>query len=489
MYNWIQTNFQVSEGLAQGLQLVISLAVVLALFGLFIFIIKRLMGSRAPQSRGRQPRIALMDSAAIDSRRRLLLVRRDNIEHLILVGGPSDVVVEQNIIRNAPLAAGQPRSGAYQTPQQAGSIKAPMAPGPDIPITPEDSAAAPPPAPSAPDEAPVQSAPPAQPSSPAVRPSTPPSAPQASPPPAQKSPAFGGSSRTSMGAMSATGISTSSAKEKPLPASSFSQPRREKAPPAEPRAHAPGPAESTTPATPETAKSDIPAPAPKANKESDQTTKKASPLRALTRPFSPKDRPSYGSGKISPPASGPAARVKTALVNPSDTDTQPGRVEPKLGGAGLSGSVSFTDKISAESKTPAKAEEPSASTPPALSEENSANKDKADLTDAVAEGIEKELFSEPKPAADASAPNSGEASEEKPADPVAAAPAADQIDSQEKAEPEAPAENTAKSGDDQKPVGNTASSDPDSEKGIGDRNPIEAEMAKILDELGGQPKQ
>lgn len=80
----------------------------LLLFGLFIFILKRLMGASAPQSRNRQPRIAIMDSASVDARRRLLLIRRDNIEHLILVGGPSDVVVEQNIVRNTPLAQARP---------------------------------------------------------------------------------------------------------------------------------------------------------------------------------------------------------------------------------------------------------------------------------------------------------------------------------------------------------------------------------------------
>ncbi len=143
MYNWIQTTFQVGEGLAQGLALVISLTVVLVLFGLFIFIIKRLMGANAPQSRSRQPRIALMDSTAIDGRRRLMLVRRDNVEHLILVGGPTDVVVEQNIVRNTPLTAGQGRSNAYPAQQQTGSVKAPLAPGPDIALTPEDTAPAP----------------------------------------------------------------------------------------------------------------------------------------------------------------------------------------------------------------------------------------------------------------------------------------------------------------------------------------------------------
>ena len=53
-------------------------------------------------TRGRQPRTAVVDDASVHSRRRLILVRRDNIEHLVLIGGPTDVVVEADIVRAAP---------------------------------------------------------------------------------------------------------------------------------------------------------------------------------------------------------------------------------------------------------------------------------------------------------------------------------------------------------------------------------------------------
>ena len=49
--------------------------------------------------RGRQPRLAVIDHASVDARRRLILIRRDNVEHLLLIGGPTDVVVEPNIVR------------------------------------------------------------------------------------------------------------------------------------------------------------------------------------------------------------------------------------------------------------------------------------------------------------------------------------------------------------------------------------------------------
>lgn len=47
--------------------------------------------------RNRRARLAVMDAAAVDATRRLVLVRRDDVEHLILIGGTSDLVVEQNI--------------------------------------------------------------------------------------------------------------------------------------------------------------------------------------------------------------------------------------------------------------------------------------------------------------------------------------------------------------------------------------------------------
>lgn len=43
------------------------------------------------------PRLAVVDHANVDGRRRLVLVRRDNIEHLIMTGGPVDVVIETGI--------------------------------------------------------------------------------------------------------------------------------------------------------------------------------------------------------------------------------------------------------------------------------------------------------------------------------------------------------------------------------------------------------
>ncbi len=80
----------------------IAFLLVLGLIGVTALILKRFGGNRMPSSgggRNRQPRLAVLDSAVVDSKRRLVLIRRDNAEHLLLIGGPSDVVVETNINR------------------------------------------------------------------------------------------------------------------------------------------------------------------------------------------------------------------------------------------------------------------------------------------------------------------------------------------------------------------------------------------------------
>jgi len=43
------------------------------------------------------PRLSISEVASVDSRRRLVLVRRDDVEHLVMTGGPVDVLIETNI--------------------------------------------------------------------------------------------------------------------------------------------------------------------------------------------------------------------------------------------------------------------------------------------------------------------------------------------------------------------------------------------------------
>jgi flagellar protein FliO/FliZ len=88
----------------------LAFLIVLGLIGATAWAVRRFGSGRlgGAGARGRQPRLAVIDYASVDSRRRLILVRRDNIEHLVLIGGPTDVVVEANIVRAAPAATRDP---------------------------------------------------------------------------------------------------------------------------------------------------------------------------------------------------------------------------------------------------------------------------------------------------------------------------------------------------------------------------------------------
>jgi len=77
----------------------VALALLLLVVILFLIRLLRRFGSGTfvAGGRNRRTRLAVMDAAAVDSRRRLVLVRRDDVEHLLLIGGPTDVVVEHDI--------------------------------------------------------------------------------------------------------------------------------------------------------------------------------------------------------------------------------------------------------------------------------------------------------------------------------------------------------------------------------------------------------
>ena len=86
-----------------AVRFVVAFLIVLGLIGAIAWAVRRFGSGRLGTStRGRQPRLAVIDYASVDGRRRLILVRRDNVEHLLMIGGPSDIVVEPNIVRAIP---------------------------------------------------------------------------------------------------------------------------------------------------------------------------------------------------------------------------------------------------------------------------------------------------------------------------------------------------------------------------------------------------
>jgi flagellar protein FliO/FliZ len=85
------------------LRFVIALVFVLALIGLIAWIARHFgFGRVVARPRGAVRRLEIVETAVIDAKRRLVLLRRDGTEHLVLLGAGTELLVESGI---TPVAA------------------------------------------------------------------------------------------------------------------------------------------------------------------------------------------------------------------------------------------------------------------------------------------------------------------------------------------------------------------------------------------------
>ena len=87
---------------SKSLALAAAAIAFLAAAGLLSFIFRLTFGRRLrlPRNgRARPPRLGTVDAFDLDRQRQLVIIRRDNVEHLLMIGGPNDVVIESEIIR------------------------------------------------------------------------------------------------------------------------------------------------------------------------------------------------------------------------------------------------------------------------------------------------------------------------------------------------------------------------------------------------------
>ena len=73
---------------------------VIALGGLLVWAFRTYFGGQSNTHgfmRPRDKRLGVVDTATVDAKRKLLLVRRDEVEHLVMVGGPVDMLIETGI--------------------------------------------------------------------------------------------------------------------------------------------------------------------------------------------------------------------------------------------------------------------------------------------------------------------------------------------------------------------------------------------------------
>ena len=109
------------------LRFLLALVFVLALIGLAAWLARRFgLAGAMPVQRGRQRRLTMVDTLAVDGKRRLVLVRRDDVEHLILLGTGPEVVVESGIAppsdpQASAYSGAPPRAAPSFTPSRTGS--------------------------------------------------------------------------------------------------------------------------------------------------------------------------------------------------------------------------------------------------------------------------------------------------------------------------------------------------------------------------------
>jgi hypothetical protein len=114
------------DWLTPYLSYLIAALVVLAVVILAIVVIKA-VGGRVRGRRG--SRLGISEYHEIDKTRRLVLVRRDGTEHLLMIGGEQDLVIETGIAGHAAIGAdpsmgrrpSRPEPATRSAPEEASS--------------------------------------------------------------------------------------------------------------------------------------------------------------------------------------------------------------------------------------------------------------------------------------------------------------------------------------------------------------------------------
>jgi flagellar protein FliO/FliZ len=73
----------------------LGIVLVLIVFGLWL--LKLLSRATEGMGRGSEKRLQVIDTATVDGKRKVMIIRRDNVEHVVMTGGPSDLVIETGI--------------------------------------------------------------------------------------------------------------------------------------------------------------------------------------------------------------------------------------------------------------------------------------------------------------------------------------------------------------------------------------------------------
>jgi len=87
------------------LKMLAALAFVIVLMGGLALALKKLGLSGAVSTLKGAKRLRLIEALPLDARRRLVLLERDNVQHLVILGVNTETLIETGIIPPPPLAS------------------------------------------------------------------------------------------------------------------------------------------------------------------------------------------------------------------------------------------------------------------------------------------------------------------------------------------------------------------------------------------------
>ena len=89
--------------IVSGFRFVLALVVVIGLIAALAWMLRKYGGGRVTLGGGKG-RLTVVEAAHVDAKRRLVLVKRDDVEHLILLAPNNETVIETGIAGTADFA-------------------------------------------------------------------------------------------------------------------------------------------------------------------------------------------------------------------------------------------------------------------------------------------------------------------------------------------------------------------------------------------------
>ena len=109
-----------------------ALGIVIVLIVLGLWLLKLLTRATGRLGQANEKRLQVIDTANVDGKRKVMIIRRDNVEHVIMTGGPQDLVIESGIAIAEPQPLRRPMAAraaaAAPKPAEPADITTPITP-------------------------------------------------------------------------------------------------------------------------------------------------------------------------------------------------------------------------------------------------------------------------------------------------------------------------------------------------------------------------